>query len=103
MVGIAHDSKSRNLGGVKVGLMVTNVMRNNNEYLGKLLALRRGKVNESGVNTQGKKKWEMIGSHVSRRTFVCNALMLGISPNIVMKWTGHSDYKSMRPYIDISR
>ena len=22
-------------------------------------------------------------------------------PNIVMKWTGHSDYSSMKPYIDI--
>lgn len=22
-------------------------------------------------------------------------------PNIVMKWTGHSDYKAMKPYIDI--
>jgi hypothetical protein len=26
---------------------------------------------------------------------------LGIPPNIVMKWTGHSDYSSMKPYIDI--
>lgn len=49
-----------------------------------------------------KEKWELIGSHAGRRTFVCNALMLGISPNIVMKWTGHSDYKSMKPYIDIA-
>ena len=24
-----------------------------------------------------------------------------ISPNIVMKWTGHSDYEAMKPYIDI--
>ena len=30
-----------------------------------------------------------------------NALSLGITPNIVMKWTGHSDYKAMKPYIDI--
>ena len=28
-------------------------------------------------------------------------LSMGISPNIVMKWTGHSDYKAMKPYIDI--
>ncbi len=27
--------------------------------------------------------------------------ILGITPNIVMKWTGHSDYKTMKPYIDI--
>ena len=24
-----------------------------------------------------------------------------IPPNVVMKWTGHSDYSSMKPYIDI--
>ena len=25
----------------------------------------------------------------------------GIAPDVVMKWTGHADYKAMRPYIDI--
>lgn len=49
-----------------------------------------------------KEKWQMIGTHCGRRTFICNALMLGIAPNVVMKWTGHSDYKSMQPYIDIA-
>lgn len=47
-------------------------------------------------------KWQMIGTHTGRRTFICNALMLGIAPQIVMKWTGHSDYKAMKPYIDIA-
>lgn len=47
-------------------------------------------------------KYELIGTHCGRRTFICNALILGISPNIVMKWTGHSDYKAMKPYIDIT-
>lgn len=47
-------------------------------------------------------KWAMMGTHTGRRTFICNALMLGISPQIVMKWTGHSDYKAMKPYIDIA-
>lgn len=47
-------------------------------------------------------KWEKIGTHTGRRTFICNALMLGIAPQIVMKWTGHSDYKAMKPYIDIA-
>ena len=46
-------------------------------------------------------KWQLIGTHTGRRTFICNALMLGIAPQIVMKWTGHSDYKAMKPYIDI--
>lgn len=47
-------------------------------------------------------KYAMIGTHCGRRTFVCNALMLGIPPQIVMKWTGHSDYKAMKPYIDVT-
>lgn len=46
-------------------------------------------------------KWELLSTHAGRRTFISNALMLGIPPNIVMKWTGHSDYKAMKPYIDI--
>ena len=46
-------------------------------------------------------KWELVGTHTGRRTFIVTTLSLGIPPNIVMKWTGHSDYKSMKPYIDI--
>ena len=45
--------------------------------------------------------WELVGTHTGRRTFIVNALSLGITPNIVMKWTGHSDYKAMKPYVDI--
>ena len=48
------------------------------------------------------KKYECITSHTARKTFVCNALSLGIPPNIVMKWTGHKNYKSMNPYINIT-
>jgi len=47
-------------------------------------------------------KWALLGTHTGRRTFICNALMLGIPPQVVMKWTGHSDYKAMKPYIDIT-
>lgn len=47
-------------------------------------------------------KFELMGTHSGRRTFICNALMLGIPAEIVMKWTGHSDYKSMKPYIAIA-
>jgi integrase len=47
-------------------------------------------------------KYELMGTHTGRRTFICNALSLGIPVNVVMKWTGHSDYKAMKPYIDIA-
>ena len=47
-------------------------------------------------------KYALLGTHAGRRTFICNALALGIPPQVVMKWTGHNDYKAMKPYIDIA-
>ena len=47
-------------------------------------------------------KYALLGTHAGRRTFICNALALGIPSQVVMKWTGHSDYKAMKPYIDIA-
>ena len=47
-------------------------------------------------------KYELIGTHAGRKTFICFALSNGIAPDVVMKFTGHSDYKSMKPYIDIT-
>ena len=46
-------------------------------------------------------KYKEISMHSGRRTFICNSLSLGISPTTIMKWTGHSDYESMKPYIDV--
>lgn len=46
-------------------------------------------------------KYKLLGTHTGRRTFICTALSLGIPVNVVMKWTGHSDYKAMKPYVDI--
>lgn len=47
-------------------------------------------------------KYALLSTHAGRRTFICNALSLGIPAQVVMKWTGHSDYKAMKPYIDIA-
>ena len=47
-------------------------------------------------------KWQLLSTHAARRTFICNALMMGIAPSIVMRWTGHADYDSMKPYIAIA-
>lgn len=46
-------------------------------------------------------KYELISSHCGRRTFICIALSHGIPPNIIMKWTGHSEYSAMKPYLEI--
>ena len=48
------------------------------------------------------KFYEIIGCHDARRTFVCCSLALGIPATTVMKWTGHKDYESMKPYIEIN-
>lgn len=47
-------------------------------------------------------KYSLLSSHAGRRTFVCNSLSMGIPVETVMKWTGHSDYKAMKPYIDVA-
>lgn len=49
-----------------------------------------------------REKWQLITTHAARRTFICYALTKGIPPQVVMKFTGHSDYQAMRPYIDIA-
>lgn len=47
------------------------------------------------------KKWELLSSHCARRTFVVTALRLGINAEVIMRWTGHSKYDAMKPYISI--
>ena len=47
-------------------------------------------------------KYSLITTHAGRRSFICNALAAGIPVNIVMKWTGHSKYEAMKPYIDVA-
>lgn len=46
-------------------------------------------------------KHEIISMHCGRRTFVVNALYLGIPADVIIKWTGHHDYSAMKPYIAI--
>lgn len=58
---------------------------------------------KGGVRTEEvRMKWELIGTHAARRTFISYAISKGIPPETVMKWTGHSDYKAMKPYLDIA-
>jgi integrase len=46
-------------------------------------------------------KYSVLTTHAGRRTFIVNALRLGIPAPVIMEWTGHSDYKAMKPYIKI--
>lgn len=46
-------------------------------------------------------KWEVLTTHAARRTFVVTALTLGVPAEVIIMWTGHSDFKAMRPYFAI--
>lgn len=45
---------------------------------------------------------DVIATHTARRTFVVHALEMGWSPQLVMTYTGHEDYESMKPYIALT-
>ncbi len=47
--------------------------------------------------------YQQVTSHTARQTFITYALSQGIPVQDVMKMSGHSDYRSMRPYVNISR
>lgn len=45
---------------------------------------------------------DIMSCHDARRTFVCSSLHLGIPQSVVMKCTGHSDFRAMRPYVEVA-
>ena len=47
-------------------------------------------------------KWQLLGTHGARRSFICVALELGIPTTVIRKITGHADEAAMRPYIAIT-
>ena len=47
-----------------------------------------------------KAKWELLGCHTGRRTFVTQALIAGINQFTIMRATGHTDMKSFVRYVD---
>lgn len=46
-------------------------------------------------------KWELLTTHVGRKTFVTNALFFNIPAEVIMQWTGHKDHKVMENYYKI--
>ncbi len=47
--------------------------------------------------------YEVISSHAARKTFITICLQKGMPIQDVMKMSGHSDFKSMKPYMRITR
>lgn len=48
-------------------------------------------------------KYELMTTHVGRKTFVVNSLDMGLTATQVIEYTGHSSITAMEPYISISR
>ncbi len=46
---------------------------------------------------------EVISSHTARRTFISICLEKGMPIKDIMKMSGYADYKSMKPYIRVTR
>lgn len=80
-----------------------------NDYIklaAKEAGLDREVVNTYYIGTQRhddvNKFYDIISCHDGRRTFVCCSLAFGIPAPVVMSCTGHKDYESMKPYIEIA-
>ncbi len=48
-----------------------------------------------------KPKYEFVTTHCARRTFTTLSLEKNLRPEVVMKITGHSDYKTMKLYMKL--
>lgn len=47
-------------------------------------------------------KYELLASHCARRTFISNAIEMGIPAHVVMKWSGHTSLEALKPYLAIA-
>ncbi|MBI5219903.1 MAG: site-specific integrase [Bacteroidia bacterium] len=79
-----------------------------NDYLKELGQLAKLNEKEPIITWQGANriektffKWELLTTHVGRKTFVSNALFFNIPAEVIMAWTGHKDHKTMENYYKI--
>jgi len=80
-----------------------------NKYLKELC--KNAKINDSVKIVQYRgseriektyKKYEVIGSHTARRTFISLSLQKGMKPDVIMAITGHKTYRMMQKYLKIA-
>lgn len=82
------------------------IYNNHLREIGKLTKIeepiKRTRYRGKEVIEETKPKYEFMSSHLGRRTFVTLSLEKGIRPEIVMRVTGHKDYKTLQRYIKIT-
>jgi len=80
-----------------------------NKYLKELC--KKAKINDTVKIVQYRgserientyKKYEVIGSHTARRTFISLSLQKGMKPDVIMAITGHKTYRMMQKYLKIA-
>ena len=49
------------------------------------------------------RKYELISSHICRRSFATNMYLRGVDPEIIMTNTGHSSLKTLFSYIKVTK
>jgi integrase len=52
--------------------------------------------------TDDTELWQLVSTHVGRTTFITNCLISGISPFIVMDYTGHEKIETLSYYMRIA-
>ncbi len=48
------------------------------------------------------KKYEVVGTHTARRTFISLSLQKGMKPDVIMAITGATTYRMMQKYLKIA-
>ncbi len=48
-------------------------------------------------------KFNFISAHTARRTFITNSLLNGVKAEVVMSISGHSNYRTFKKYLNITR
>ena len=46
-------------------------------------------------------KYEVLTSHIARKTFITNAMIRGMSTEVIMDITTHNSYKTFQRYFKI--
>ena len=81
-----HFNKSLKEMAEKVGL----------SRLVRRIAWKRGKPSQHSLPL-----YEVLSSHIARKTFITNSLILGMSESEVKKISGHKDDRSFRRYVEM--
>lgn len=53
------------------------------------------------VTNSIKQRWELIGTHTARRSYISNMLKRGYDSHLLMKITGHTTEEAFKRYIKV--